>query len=336
MSENTKNLEMDSVIIAHQSAYNEQRSIADDIIKAWSDQSAVPVVSVPVTKAERIKSVQQELVIAHPTYAAAMNHAMCMVKQERRPRAPGLIVTGPVASGKTTFGRTILWKFQQLPPTSAIQNLPPCAVMISLTGLTTAHGFYGRILRALNAPVKTRQVRSEREDVAITALAQANCSLLVLDELQDILKGSIQDQHRVLDTIKYIMNTLGMPVLGLGIEEAGRALEGNPHLKARFTEVRLSKWGYDQNYFSLLASVEPHLHLGGGAKLTESAIAKRILELSEGNMGLIMEIIRNAAVVAIATGTDKITVDMIKPLSELPDHHFYDVMKEARHEPIRA
>lgn len=332
----TKPSEMDSVIIAHRAICNELRSITDDVVKAWSDQSSMSFMREPVTKEERIKAVQQELVIAHPTYAAAMNHAMCMVKQERRPRAPGLIVTGPVASGKTTFGRTILWKFQQLPPTSSVQNLPPCAVMISLTGLTTAHGFYGRILRALNAPVKTRQVRSEREDVAITALAQANCSLLVLDELQDILKGSVQDQHRVLDTIKYIMNTLGMPILGLGIEEAGRALEGNPHLKARFTEVRLTKWGYDQDYFNLLASVEPHLHLGGGVKLTERAIAKRILNLSEGNMGLIMEIIRNAAVVAIATGAVGITLDMIRPLSELPDHRFYDVMKGGSDAPIHA
>jgi hypothetical protein len=328
MSTITKIPEMDSGIIAHRSVCTEQQSFTEDVVKAWSDQSAMSFDREPATKEERIKAVQQELVIAHPTYAAAMNHAMCMVKQERRPRAPGLIVTGPVASGKTTFGRTILWKFQQLPPTSAVQDLPPCAVMISLTALTTAHGFYGRILRALNAPFKIRQVRSEREDVAITALAQANCSLLILDELQDILKGSVQDQHRVLDTIKYIMNTLGMPILCLGIEEAGKALEGNPHLKARFTEARLGTWKYDQDYFNLLASVEPHLHLGDDAKLTDCAIAKRILELSEGNMGLIMEIIRNAAVVAIAKGSATITLEMIRPLSELPDHHFYDVMKE--------
>lgn len=324
--------EMESIIIAHRSVSSDQRTLDDGIVKAWSDQSPIPFSDTPTTKAERIKAVQQELVIAHPAYAAAMNNAMSMVKQERRLRAPGLIVTGPVASGKTTFGRSILWKFQQLPPSSAIENLPPCAVMISLTGLTTAYGFYGRVLRAVNAPVTARQVRAEREDVAINALAQANCALLVLDELQDILNGSFNERQRVLDTIKYVMNTLGMPVLALGVPEAGRAFEGNSHLKARFPEMKLATWRYDQAYFNLLATVEPHLHLAKGANLTDKAIATRILQLSEGHMGVIMEIIRNAAVVAIATGVETIKLDMVKPLTELPDHHFYDLVRSDDHD----
>jgi hypothetical protein len=316
--------EMNSTIIAIRSAFNTQCSTADEMVKAWSDQSPVSLERSPKTRSERIRAVQRDLIIAHPTYVEAMNYALCMVKQQRRSRAPGLIVTGPVASGKTTFGRMILWKFQQLPPSSDFENVRPCAVMISLTALTTAHGFYGRLLRAINAPIKTRQVRSEREDAAINALSQANCSLLVLDELQDILNGNDGERQRVLDTIKFIMNTLGMPVLALGIDKAGSAFAGNPHLKARFAEKQLNLWKYDEEFMRLLANIEPNLGLEKSVHLTERTIANRILELSGGHIGVIMEVIRNAAVTAIATGVETITLEMIKPISELPDHHFYD------------
>jgi hypothetical protein len=317
--------ELNSFLITHRSPCNEQISIADDYVKEWSDQTPRIIHCPPATKSERVRAVQQELIIAYPAYADAMNYALAMVKQERRPRAPGLIVSGPVASGKTTFGRTILYKFQQLPPSSAFEDAPLCAVMISLTGLTTAHGFYGRLLRAINAPVKTRQVRAEREDAAINALAQANCGLLVLDELQDVLEGNINEQRRVLSTIKFIMNTLGIPVLALGIDTAARALEGNTHLKARFIEKKLRTWKYDQGYCDLMYSVGQSIDLKHGANLNDPAIANRILELSGGHIGVIMEIIRNAAVVAIATGVETITLDMLKPISELPDHRVYDL-----------
>lgn len=316
--------ELNSFLITHRSPCNEQSSIADDYVKEWSDQTSRVIQCPPATKPERIRAVQRELVIAHPAYADAMNYALSMVKQERRPRAPGLIVSGPVASGKTTFGRAILYNFQQLPPSSAFEDVPLCAVMISLTGLTTAHGFYGRLLRAINAPVKTRQVRSEREDAAINALAQANCGLLVLDELQDVLEGNTGDQKRVLSTIKFIMNTLGIPVLALGIDTAARALETNAHLKARFIEKKLATWKYGQEYCDLLNCVGQSLSLKNGANLIEPDVAKRILELSGGHIGVIMEIIRNAAVTAIATGIEAITLDMLKPISELPDHRLYD------------
>lgn len=305
-----------------------RRSLKDDdnalpFVQEWSDQSATAT-NQTTTKAGRIRALQNDFVIAYPTYAQGINYALCMVKQGRRPRAPGFIITRPPASGKTTFGRTMIRKFQQLPPSWAVENQPPCAVMISLTGLTTSHGFWGRILRAVNGPYRDRQLRSEREDAAIGALMRANCGLLIFDELQDILTGRPSERQRVLDTIKYAMNTLCTPILALGTEDAGRAFDGDPHLRARFSEMKLSVWRFGKPYLNLLAGVERHLNLRGESTLTEKAIAMRILELSGGQIGAIMDIVRHAAIEAIATGSETITEDMLRPIAQFPNHHFFD------------
>lgn len=276
------------------------------------------------TRSERIVAAQRELIICHTQFQKALNHVLWMVKEQPRSRAPGLIVTGPTASGKTTFGFHVVRAYTQMPPTSLMDNLPPCAVMISLTALATTRGVYGRILASTNAPVNGHQRLADRELIVESTLQRINCRLLVLDEIQDILKGSAREQQRVLDAIKHLMNDLRLPILALGIEHAGRALDADPHLRARFQEIKFGIWKYDNELMNLLASMEAKLPLQRETNLRSKEIVTRILEISEGRLGVIVEIVRNAAIEAIATGKETITVDMLRPLSDAPNHRFLD------------
>lgn len=276
------------------------------------------------SKAERILAVQTERVVLYPRLGEAVNRVLWMIKQKPRSRAPGLIVTGPTNSGKTTLGNWILNKYSQLSPSSFIDSVRPCAVMIELSGLTTQRGVYGRILEQIHAPVDSHARLADRELVVTMTLRNINCRLLILDEAQDVLKTSERDQQRVLDAIKYLMNSLKMPVLALGVEQAGKAFDSDQHLRARFSEIKLPAWRDDDDLIDLLASLEPNLLLQGGVNLRTRKMIAKLLELSGGKLGYIVDILRNAAIEGINSGTETITPEMLRLPWDVPSHEILD------------
>lgn len=276
------------------------------------------------SKTERILAVQTERVVLHPKLAEAVNRVLWMIKQKPRSRAPGLIVTGPTNSGKTTLGNWILNAYSQLSPSSFIDNIRPCAVMIELSGLTTQRGVYGRILEQIHAPVDSHARLADRELVVTMTLRNINCRLLILDEAQDILKTSERDQQRVLDAIKFLMNSLKLPILALGVEKAGKSFDIDQHLRARFSEIKLPSWKDDDDLIDLLASLEPLLLLQGDLNLRTREIVRKLLELSGGKLGYIVDILRNAAIEGINSGAETITPDMLRLPWDVPSHEILD------------
>ncbi|RCS31566.1 hypothetical protein DEO45_00140 [Rhodanobacter denitrificans] len=276
------------------------------------------------SKAERIMAVQTERVVLYPRLGEAVNRVLWMIKQKPRSRAPGLIVTGPTNSGKTTLGNWILNAYSQLSPSSFIDSVRPCAVMIELSGLTTQRGVYGRILEQIHAPVDSHARLADRELVVTMTLRNINCRLLILDEAQDVLKTSERDQQRVLDALKYLMNSLKLPVLALGVEQAGKAFDSDQHLRARFSEIKLPSWKDDDDLIDLLASLEPNLLLQRSVNLRTREMVKKLLELSEGRLGYIVDILRNAAIEGISSGMETITPEMLRRPWDVPSHEILD------------
>ncbi|WP_158754682.1 TniB family NTP-binding protein [Dyella sp. S184] len=276
------------------------------------------------SKEERTIAVQTERVILHPQLKKAVNRVLWMIKQQPRSRAPGLIVTGPTNSGKTTLGNAILKAYSQLAPSSFIGSVRPCAVMIELSGLATSRAVYGRILEQINAPVNNNARVADRELVVTMTLRNINCRLLILDETQDVLKTSERDQQRVLDAIKYLMNSLKMPVLALGVEQAGKAFDSDQHLRARFSEIKLPPWRDDDDLVDLLASLEPNLLLQGNVNLRTREMITKLLELSDGKLGYIIDIVKNAAIEAIISGKETITPEMLRLPWDVPSHEMLD------------
>ncbi|MFC5527670.1 TniB family NTP-binding protein [Rhodanobacter ginsengisoli] len=276
------------------------------------------------SKAERIIEVQTEHVILHPQLKKAVNRALWMIKQQPRSRAPGLIVTGATNSGKTTLGCSILKAYSQLAPSSFIGSVRPCAVMIELSGLATSRAVYGRILEQINAPVNCNARVADRELVVTMTLRNINCRLLILDETQDVLKTSERDQQRVLDAIKYLMNSLKMPVLAMGVEQAGKAFDSDQHLRARFSEIKLPAWRDNDDLIDLLASLEPNLLLQGDVNLRTREMITKLLELSDGKLGYIIDIVKNAAIEAIISGKETITPEMLRLPWDSPPHEALD------------
>ena len=102
-------------------------------------------------------------------------------------------------------------------------------------------------------------------------------------------------------------NSLQIPLIGVGTKEAYLAIRSDPQLENRFEPFILPIWTNNFAYKRLLSSFVSLMPLGQESKLTESPLAKIILERSEGIVGEMAKLIKAAAIHVLYSGGLKIT-----------------------------
>jgi len=135
--------------------------------------------------------------------------------------------------------------------------------------------------------------------------------LLIIDELNSLVSGSMTKQRQFLTVLKHMSNELQIPMVGAGTEDAMRALQTDPQLSNRFTPMNLSRWGMTVEFRKLLASCEQMLPLRYPSNLSEKGIAHEIWSRSEGTIGETVTLLREAAKQAMRTGQEKIDLKML-------------------------
>lgn len=261
----------------------------------------------------RINHALREIVVRHPAVTSAHAYANWLLFEPKRTRPKGLLVIGPVGSGKSTLGALIE---NTLAPTSSPNSKG--IVSISMTGLTTMRAVFGRILESLNGPVLASQRTADRELAVLRVLRSIGCRMLILDEVQDVLKRSPAEQRRALDAIKFLMNEMKLPIVALGSEDSERAFGEDRHLSARFKTFHLPVWKQDDLFADFLHSLEMRLPLRRPSALTTKAAISFLIKESRGSLDGIMTSIRDATVHAILSGEERITPEVLEKARDVP------------------
>jgi hypothetical protein len=66
--------------------------------------------------------------------------------------------------------------------------------------------------------------------------------VLLLDEVHNILAGTLREQRSVLNTLRYLSNELKISLVCFGVNEAREAIGGAVQLARRFEEFPLTRW----------------------------------------------------------------------------------------------
>jgi hypothetical protein len=284
---------------------------------------------------ERANRMLIDRFITHERLQPIMDHIDFLRFSPPKSRASGLVVSGLPGSGKTMIARAIERRY---PPIAAegskSASLP--VLTIEMTGAREARALYDRILTELGVPDPKRYVGSDRERMVLKLCRAANLRLLVVDEIQDILTSTARQQRIALDTIKFLMNQLSLPVLALGTAQAPDAMQVDEHLNARFTYRSLPIWKQDPYLVNFLDALERVLPLKQPSQLSSLPITTALLRLSDGVLDPMMRLITYAAAHAVESGTEQITPQLLERARVEMPTAAVRLARERANEPAKA
>ena len=276
--------------------------------------------------AARLAAIHNPIWITHPHVTPILDRLDYVYTHPKTHRMPNVLVVGPTGSGKTlVIQRWITRTLAASKPSNyAIGTnncgdvVPAIPVVYTQVPCVPDEGrLYRHILAGLGAHAiaVTRSRVGDLEMSALRGLRNAGTRVLVLDEIQDVLCGSTQNQRRLLSAIKHLGNSLQIPIVACGTEEAFIALRTDRALANRFWPMRLMRWKNDDAFRKLLATFEDTLGLTHVSNLATPGMSSRILGMTDGTIGEIAQLLKVAAVAAIRSGLERIDDTVLDSLN---------------------
>lgn len=277
---------------------------------------------------ERIAVIEKDNWIGYSCAKQALNKLQNLYLHPQRQRMPNLLIIGPTNNGKSM----IIEKFcRNYPPikksikvgynyggadkSEILIEMP--VLSVQMLPAPDVKRFYAVIfdkIRSAGGVERMLQHSMPLEENIINAFTHYKVKVLIIDEIHNILAGRNDKQHHFLNALRFLGNALKIPLVCVGTKDAYLAIRSDPQLENRFEPFLLSTWKAGQEYESLLASLVAVLPLRDFSDLNQSLVSQYILEKSEGILGEIFTLVRQAAVLAVRLGREKMDEKLLKAI----------------------
>lgn len=161
----------------------------------------------------------------------------------------------------------------------------------------------------------------QRREIVSKAIVNGELKVLLVDEVQQSFKGTSSRNEDVLEFYKDYSNRFGISIVVAGTPEAYLPFHRRNQLSNRFRPLFLHHWKKGREVLQFIAAYERLLPLKQPSCLTTSEIALYLVEWMEGMLGELVDLLREAAIQAVLTGEEKITLPLLESLSLLKPSH---------------
>ena len=188
---------------------------------------------------ERIYRIRADRWISYPRAEAALVKLETLMSFPERARMPNLLIVGESGMGKTM----IIEKFTRDHPanfdeTTGRLHMP--VVVVQIVSGPDESRFYRRILAATGAPEPPRATLAVLESLALRLLSELRPGMLVIDEIHSLQAGTIREQARFLNMLRFRGNELRVPLVCVSTAQACNALRTDVQLVRRFEAFALT------------------------------------------------------------------------------------------------
>ena len=221
-----------------------------------------------------------------------------------------MLIVGDSNNGKTK----VIERFKELHGQGFVsedsESIRPVIVVESPPS-ADEKGLYVSILSQFWSPYKKNGTVTELRYDAISRLRLCRAEILIVDEIHSLLVGPAAKLRMVMNTIKMLCNELRIPIVGVGTRDAVRVLHSDPQHASRFDVYALPLWKLDPEFQTLLAGFESVLPLKQPSHLASPEMATLLHDICEGNLGDLHRLLIECSKVAIETGKECITREIV-------------------------
>ena len=184
----------------------------------------------------------------------------------QRARMPNLLIVGASGMGKTM----IVEKFARDHPAhfdavNGLKRMPVVAVQM-VSGPDEAR-FYKRLLAAIGAPEPSDPRWARWKAWRCACWSEREPGMLVIDEVHNLQAGTVREQARFLNMLRFLGNELRIPLVCVGTQAGPQRPQG-PTINwcAASKPSRLPPWRNDQDFAALIGSLQANLAAAAGKR----------------------------------------------------------------------
>ena len=209
---------------------------------------------------ERVRRIRADRWIDYPLAREALAKLEELIAFPPRARMPNLLIVGASGMGKTM----IVEKFARDHPgyydaANELKRIP--VVVVQMVSGPDEARFYKRLLAAIGAPEPPRPTLGLLESAALRLLGETKPGMLVIDEVHSLQAGTVREQARFLNMLRFLGNELRIPLVCVGTQAARNALRADDQLVRRFEAFALPPWRNDDDFAGLIGSLMRSLPL---------------------------------------------------------------------------
>ncbi len=253
---------------------------------------------------ERIRRILADRWIAYPRAERALEKLEALLAFPQRARMPNLLIVGASGMGKTM----IVEKFARDHPShfdAVTGRMRMPVILVQMVPGPVEARFYRLLLAAIGAPEPPRATLSELESLALRLLSEIQPGLLIIDEVHSLQAGTVREQARFLNMLRFLGNELRVPLICVGTQQARNALRTDDQMVRRFEAFALPPWQDDEDFGGLIGSLQRTLPLRRESEIGERML-KRLIETTGGVTSAVFSLMTMLAIAAIKNGEERI------------------------------
>lgn len=269
------------------------------------------------SKEERIEYILQSKFIPYPETLEILQRFTDLVNHPQIDRMPNYLLVGETNNGKTAILREFESRYVV---TNELPNGPTLKVLyMQAPAKADESRLYSKILECLNAAHNDSDIASNKLKQVKSYIKSLGLKILIIDELHNISHATANKQREFLVTLKFLCNELKISIIAAGTPEVYDVVTYDKQLSNRFEAIRLPDWNTKKvEFIAFIKGYEQRLPLQNASYLGGRELAARILKMGEGLLGEYVTIIKKAAVQAIKSGEEKITLDTLEKIEYDP------------------
>lgn len=259
---------------------------------------------------ERVRFLYEPRWIGYARAKLILDDMAALLRMPKVARMRNMLIVGDSNNGKTK----VIERFKELHGQGFVsedsESIRPVIVVESPPS-ADEKGLYVSILSQFWSPYKKNGTVTELRYDAISRLRLCKAEILIVDEIHSLLVGPAAKLRMVMNTIKMLCNELRIPIVGVGTRDAVRVLHSDPQHASRFDVYALPLWKLDPEFQTLLAGFESVLPLKQPSHLASPEMATLLHDICEGNLGDLHRLLIECSKVAIETGKECITREIV-------------------------